>query len=390
MRCLQLLFPLTFTVATAVAFTQYKRVEFYSARQMMSPTLPLRIRSFETAAMMSTYEYYETTNVTLEDQREILTKRMPAPIDDENMSKYQVEFRELLRGILYTKKETQAVLNPRMRAILEGIAASYYDHDVYRAFEILYEDYIPLRVAGRVVYRELRKVMDESIEYQQTQINTIMTVTGMLRSDIEDCWYTYMQVANGRTLSLDDLGNYMEPQSLKHVLHCSSASVGAEAEEIGAISFEQLLICLHDYNSRYSGTVNDSSSTVFFTEHPSGVNILQQALTWNDSIDKDIQKSQEQRLSPRRQKFNERYDDMIVNFSKWKPLIPSGDGRRLQILKGCFVGSENPSVVEALRVIYVDYAALRLSGDWIFKVVSALMSPIVRRHNRQKTKSLQL
>jgi hypothetical protein len=95
-------------------------------------------------------------------------------------------------------------------------------------------------------------------------------------------------------------------------------------------------------------------------------------------------------LSPRRQKFNERYDDMIVNFSKWKPLIPSGDGRRLQILKGCFVGSENPSVVEALRVIYVDYAALRLSGDWIFKVVSALMSPIVRRHNRQKTKSLQL
>jgi hypothetical protein len=310
---------------------------------------------------------------------------MPAPMD-ENMSKYQVEFRELLRGILYTEKETQTVLNPRMRAVLEGIAASYYEHDVYRAFEILYEDYIPLRVAGRVVYRELRKVMDESIEYQQTQFETIIKATGMSRSDIEDCWYTFMQLANGRTLSLDDLKNYMEPQALKHVLHYSSASVGAESEEIiGAISFEHLLIRLHDYNSKCSGAGSDSSSTRFFTEHPSDGNMLQQALT---SI--DIQTSKKQSLSTKRQKFNERYDDMLIKFSKWKPLIPSGDGRRLQILKGCFVGSENPSVVEALRVIYVDYAALRLSGDWIFKVVSALMTPIVRRHNRQqKKKSLK-
>lgn len=328
---------------------------------------------------MSTYDYCETTNVSLQDQREILTNRMPAPMD-ENLSKYQVEFRELLRGILYTEKETQTILNPRMRAVLEGIAASYYEHDVYRAFEILYEDYIPLRLAGRVVYRELRKVMDESIEYQQTQFGTIIKATGMSRSDIEDCWYTFMQLANGRTLSLDDLKYYMEPQTWNHVLHCSSVSAGAEAEEIiGAISFGQLLIRLHDYNSKYSGAGSNSSDTRFFTEHPSDGNMLQQALT---SI--DIQTSKEQSLSTKRQKFNERYDDMLVKFSKWKPLIPSGDGRRLQILKGCFVGSENPSVVEALRVIYVDYAALRLSGDWIFKVVSALMSPIVRRHNRQQ------
>jgi len=382
MKCLSLMFALTFVLATAVAFTQYKSVEYYSTR-IMPPTL--RIRTSEKA--MNKYEYCESTNITLEDQREILKSRMPSLIG-ENMSKYQVEFRELLTGILYTEKETQTVLNLRMRAILEGIAASYYEPDVYRAFEILYEDYIPLRLAGRVVYRELRKVMDESKRYQQSQIDTIIKVTGMSRSDVEDCWFTFTQVANDQKLSLSELENYVGPHTLKFILKSNSISIGAEAKENGTISFEQLLICLHEFSIRYRGDDSDSSITRIFTENLSRGNILQEALKLNDAIDR--QKSEEQSLSPRRQKYNQRYDNMLIQFSEWKPLIPSGNGRRLQILKGCFVGSENPAVVEALRIIYVDYTALRLSGDWIFKVVSALMGPIVRRHNNLQKKSLQV
>merc|ERR1711865_637195 len=91
-------------------------------------------------------------------------------------------------------------------------------------------------------------------------------------------------------------------------------------------------------------------------------------------------------------------------FDEWKPIIlasteantkgntgtPTMGGgsrssqRRFQILRGCFVGSDNPAVLEALRVIYVEYGALRVSGDWIYKVVSALMKPIVHRYHHQK------
>jgi len=316
----------------------------------------------------------------MEDEREVLKSRMPPPFTDD-MTKLQVEFRELLEGILYTPKELSAVLNPRMRAILEGIAASYYEPAVYHAFEILYEDYIPLRVAGRVVYRELRKAMDESKKYQETQINGAVEGTRKSRSYVEDCWTTYTQVVNDRQLPLDELERRMGPNTMKYVLESGNESVGTSAREKGSISFEHLMICLNNYRIRYGGDDGKEGNDDAFDRTIAGGNLLQQALKMDGT-----EPPRGKAPNPKRQKYNKKYDDMLVQFAKWKPLIPSGEGRRLQILKGCFVGSENPAVVEALRIIYVDYAALRLSGDWIFKVVSTLMGPIERRHKRrQKT-----
>lgn len=367
MRCLSLGVVMGFAATACFAFTQYK-VEFHSPRTMQRS-------SFQTAMVSNVVE---PMNVTIEDQREFLKSRMPAPVS-EDMSKYQVEFRELLEGILYTDNELKTVLNPRMRAILEGIAASYYEHDVYRAFEILYEDYVPLRLAGRVVYRELRKVMDESRKYQQSQIDTIMEVTGMTRLDIEECWNTYTLIAKDREVPIDELEKYMGQQTLNMVLNRRNTHLQSESEPTETIAFDQLLIGLHNFSIR-NGDDQSSETTSNFLR--GNGNILQQALEWNGDLDTRYSKGHT--LSPKRQKFNQRYDDMLVQFAKWKPLIPSGEGRRLEILKGCFTGSENPAVVEALRIIYVDYAALRLSGDWIFKVVSTLMGPIVRRHNRRQ------
>jgi len=102
----------------------------------------------------------------------------------------------------------------------------------------------------------------------------------------------------------------------------------------------------------------------------------------------------------KRTKYNTRYNAMIEKFEEWKPIIvassssdANNDGtttgssrssqRRFQILLGCFAGSDNPAVLEALRVIYVEYGALRVSGDWIYTVVSALMKPIVQRYHNQ-------
>lgn len=372
---------LAVAMTSAAAFGQYKRFEFCSFRR-----IPYSLERRALDLFMNRQQYYESTNGTLEDQKKILKSKIPAPID-ESLSKYQIEFRELLTGILYTEKETQTVLNPRLRTILKGIAASYYEPDVYRAFEILYEDYIPLRVAGRVVYRELKRVVDESKQYKQSQIDTISKVTGMTQSDIEDSWSDFTQLTNGRKLSFVELKKYIKPQIFKFVVERSRVSLGTEAEISGAISFEKLLIYLNDYNVNGSETRSSARANGVYTENKSTENILRQVLYRGDTIDKET--SEDKILSPKDFKFNRRYDNMLEQFSKWKPLIPSGDGRRLQILRGCFVGSENPAVVEALRVIYVDYAALRLSGDWIFKVVSAIMGPIARRHNRRYNKSPQ-
>ena len=222
---------------------------------------------------------------------------------DTAHSKYQIEFRQLLTGIIYTDDELaclrQTPHHRNFHIILTGIAASYDEPAVYRAFEILYEDYAPLRIAGRLVVHQLRKRMQDELVAPQTNTST-----------------------------------------LQHR--------------------------------------PDSHSPV-------------DAVTVMDPTD------------PKRTKYNARYNAMIAKFEEWKPIIlasndangktgtpTTGGGgsrssqRRFQILRGCFVGSDNPAVLEALRVIYVEYGALRVSGDWIYKVVSALMKPIVHRYHHQR------
>ena len=79
---------------------------------------------------------------------------------------------------------------------------------------------------------------------------------------------------------------------------------------------------------------------------------------------------------PDRQKFRERYDHMVASFVKWKHFVPdsaSTDSRLMEVIRGCFAGAEIPQVVDALRIVYMDYAGLRLAAGIIFALVSSRM-----------------
>lgn len=383
----------TLVVGTTVAFTQYDRYEPVSIgnkRIIQKSPMTMMSSSWRKRTITHAYNSPSITSTLEEREKETLMSRIPPPMD-EKMGKLQIEFRELLEGILFTPKEIEAILNPNMRTILEGISASYYEPAVYRAFDILYKDYIPLRIAGRLVYKQLRRVMDESKQYQKSQIKTAIKRTGMSRSGVEDCWSTFTQIVVGQTLSLEEFQRYIGPQTSNVILKSNDPVL---TEDDDSISFEQLLACLHNNNSRCNnvdchGDINNNNNSKnknvykLFNKNMVDGNIIQQALNLN--ANNDVSQRKNLNDSPKRKKYIKRYDDMLIVFDKWKPLVPSSnEGRRLQILKGCFVGSENPAVVEALRIIYVDYGALRLSGDWIFRVVSALMGPIEQRHERRK------
>jgi hypothetical protein len=60
-------------------------------------------------------------------------------------------------------------------------------------------------------------------------------------------------------------------------------------------------------------------------------------------------------------------EDVVAWGGKFDP--DAIDARRAAIIEGCVVGAGVPSVAQALRVIYVDYAPLRFVGDIIFKIV---------------------
>lgn len=416
MLCIPKFLICTSFVGATVAFTQDKRFEMSIGKKRRIIKSPITMMSGSSSSsrkrtityaynpppMTSTLDEREAETLICiieppmddeEQEKETLISRIPPPMD-EKIGKLQIEFRELLEGILYTPKEIEAILNPNMRTILEGISASYYEPAVYRAFDILYNDYIPLRIAGRLVYKQLRRVMDESKQYQESQIQTAMKRTGMSRLTVEDCWSTFTQITVGQTLSLEELQNYTGPQTSNYIL-ISNDSVLTKDDD--SISFEQLLAYLYNNNSKYNNvdcdddinnnSNNDSKSknkNVYkvFNKNMIDGNIIQQALNLN--VNNDVARRRKLDDSLKRKKYIQRYNDMLIVFDRWRPLVPSGDeGRRLQILKGCFVGSENDAVVKALRIIYVDYRALRLSGDWIFRVVSTLMGPILQRHERR-------
>jgi hypothetical protein len=89
----------------------------------------------------------------------------------------------------------------------------------------------------------------------------------------------------------------------------------------------------------------------------------------------------------KRARWSDRFDEYVSTFQLWERQFlsndESGDGdridvnidvegrksRRFEILRGCFVGARNERNVAALKIVYMDYAALRIGGDLIFQLM---------------------
>jgi len=200
------------------------------------------------------------------------------------------------------------------------------------------------------------------------------------------CWSSFVRLAKERELPMRKISR-IERRVAEVIAAMKSSGNGNHAETPGvllstsliipesesrdkddAITFEEVMGGLCRFAAS-TGAISCDTTELFLRE------------VWDEKYWKETmgEFSTSADLDAKLEKHNRRYDEMIEQFTEWKEFIPpNGEGRRLDILRGCFVGSENEAVVEALRVIYVDHAALRLSGDWIFKVVATIMNRVVR------------
>ena len=64
-------------------------------------------------------------------------------------------------------------------------------------------------------------------------------------------------------------------------------------------------------------------------------------------------KKREISVSDRKLKYSQRYDEMVRSFEEWEDLVPSGDGRMVEVLRGCFAGAKNEDIVGALKIVYM-------------------------------------
>ena len=291
-----------------------------------------------------------------------------APVEEGRvLSKLEQEFRDMLVDFSqFTKRDIQSVQNPRFRALFEGVAASYDLPEVYRAFEVLFEDYAAMRIAGRLIYSKLKQVMMEAQRARKEEVHQVSALTGMSEAEVEVSRAAFLQIV----VHMDDGATEM---TLQQLLDLGLADTVVEL--MGYTDLDDFLDSADYHPSNCFGFVDlmmSLQSCAIDSPNP-GCNpslLLQEVASRLDERGSGV--SIEENRDMRKARYTANYNNMVKKFREWKQYFPEGDSRRLDILRGCFVGAESDEIVNALRIVYLDYSALRLSGDLIFKIMEAL------------------
>lgn len=291
-------------------------------------------------------------------------------VDGRELTKYEEEFREMLSYFSGLYSRDLQVLDPRTRTLFEGVAASANDYPVYRAFEVLYQDILPLRVAGRVIFERLQGILGRALRDRDVQVHAAVEHTGLDQDTIKDAWYRFVGVSlqlNGKPyLTKNQLAN----STLASI--CTNV-IGNDVDDLLCYFLNEHV----DFTALVNGLQNCVEELCCIEQcNPTAV-----LFHVTEELEKLESKEEAPKLSARKISYSAKYDRMVEAFIGWKDRIPDIDNandtsRRLDVVRGCFVGAENEKVVNALRIVYVDYSALRMAGDLIFGIVSSIMGKI--------------
>jgi hypothetical protein len=131
-----------------------------------------------------------------------------------------------------------------------------------------------------------------------------------------------------------------------------------EKDEYGKLNFEMFMIGLQRCTDK---SCDDVSCEV--------KNVLDEIIK-RMSVYEDKKTTQNDQAK----KHSEKYDMMVRSFKEWENLMPSGESRMIDVLRGCFVGARNDKIVSALKIVYMDYSALRIGGDLVFSLMAKLIT----------------
>lgn len=310
----------------------------------------------------------EETRVNGDDECEVDVSRIVLPERNLNdMTQYEKEFRTMMQEVeSYTDKCVQSVADPKTRAIFAGARAGAQSPEVYRAFEILFQDLVPVRIAGRMIFRKLSQVMIDSRKNHRHLVDTVANETGMSASDVESGRFAFLSVADYKNdgdtvLNLDQLVETGVAATVVEMLGYRDFDdfIKNTCEDRRCeLKFDETMVALQHCSTRSCETDPNCECNPHL--------VLQE-------IAKRMNSTKVSPESNRKDKYSTRYDEMVSSFGEWEQYMPEGDGRWLEVLRGCFVGAKNAPVVKALKIVYCDYSALRLAGDTIYGVMAKLI-----------------
>lgn len=280
----------------------------------------------------------------------------------------------------FTQADLYSLRDPRVRTIMEGVISSADEPAVYRAFEVLFEDLPPLRVAGRRIFGRLQRLLHDAAQRGHAEVAGLVATTDLAKEHVEVSRLAFLTLAaateSGREeeahLTLEQLVDSGLADTAMALLGLDDPKdflMRLDPQESGRVTFPEFMVGLQTI-----------AEQVCATDRCDPAMVLQTVATEMEPV----LASSNVKLDKKRQEFSDRYDRMVEAFQSWDDVVPTGEGRRLDVLRGCFVGARNQRVVEALRVVYIDYAALRLAGNSIFALTKSLVTQLRKRSHSSR------
>lgn len=350
---------------------------FISRKNTSVSFFPKEDAPTSTLRFMEGNTYSSTYNNNINDIiKRPLNQPLPNQIPklDPSASKLAKEFYNMMTEFSqFTPIDIQSVNSPRYRALYEGVLAGANEPKVMSAFCIVFEDYLPIRLAGRMIYTHLKSVMERSIRERKEIEQKLVDNIGIELHTIDNGRRIFslaimddLDEGDGK-LSLQDLIDSGIVQMVVELLEFESFDAFVEQiekNEDGKITFESFMVGLQKCTSSNG---SDEECEVICD--------LDEVLTEVVKRMEPIEKAKKQESTTvREKKHSDQFDFMVKSFEQWEGLVStSGDGRLIQVLDGCFSGAKNEKIVAALKTVYMDYSALRIGGDLVFKLMRKLV-----------------
>lgn len=293
----------------------------------------------------------------------------------------------------YSNDEIRLLESDRLKHLVYGGREALNDTYVLQSFSILYEDILPVRFGGDILFNMIEKALQNAKKSKKSE-------SSYSRSVKEDSTYVVTSIIKEQPNSMQrrvisQIMSYALPEDLQR---CDSLFSEIDSDCNGSISFEEFQAwvasididdnsegsILQDENNWASSAENlfsvvdvNNDGTISYEEFKmwtTGLHSGEECDILSTLSIHDIPSS-----SPGTRKYRERYLHMIQCFSRWGENINAlkkfdPNPRMNLVIQGCFEGAKNPGVVKALGILYEDYLPLRIAGDAIFKLMESKLS----------------
>lgn len=271
----------------------------------------------------------------------------------------QGKFEAMLDRATFADDVIIRVGDPRLATILRGIRSARHDDKARRAFELLYADVPPVRLAGELVFRRIEKLAHAASSSSGDE--ALVPLTAVCdAADVLAAREVFRAVdTDGKeTLNRDELLRSGLLLSLGEWASCESGDGDVYASV-----------------DRFIREVDeDADGRITFVEFMLGATrALYTPRHWDDIASA---------LRPATAEA-ERFEAMVDEFRVWSRRraaylqdyrehhSPTAPSRLDIVLDGCFAGLDNRHLLAALRVVFEDYDSLRLIADLIFRLMRA-------------------